>query len=794
MSSVEVPATGRSDATGIDDPDDLGEQMLLPGMPARAKSKGAGSQGRGTAPDKHAAPAIGAAGLTPATHLPVARVSIDGVPAHLDRPFDYLVPEPMSAGAQPGTRVKARFAGRDVDGIILERVETSEHEGKLTALRRLVSPEVVLSPTIARLAREVADYYGGSLADVLRLAIPPRHARTEAAPTPTDVASADTAAPDSAASGAPGSDSAAPETAASDTAASDVAATIGAPVGGGSPAVVSLLELAESEISAWTPYIGGAAFARRVHAGDAPRAVWTALPGTWHAGELLATGGWENSLAQVVMAATGSGRGALVVLPDARDVNRLSLALEAQGLRPYGLKGGDFARLLADDGAAQRYRSYLAVLRGEVRIVIGTRAAAFAPVHDLGLAVCWEDGETTHQEPRAPYPHVREILALRSSLEQCAYLVGSVSRSAQSQAMLASGWAREITADRSHVRAHTPRVRVLDSVELASEGAAAAARIPAPAWRLLNEALKHGPVLVQVARRGYIPVIACQRCREAARCSHCHGPLGLAAASGEPQCTWCGQLAGDWSCSECGGKQIRSVRVGSERTAEELGRAFPGIPVKVSGASSSGGVLDQVTGTPALVVSTPGAEPVAMGGYSAALLLDAAIMSAGTSLDSGHHALLRWLSAARLVRSGSGGTVLLIGDGAPALSNALVRWDPAGYAERDLTERAELGLPPAVRVGAITGDRSGVDAILRNFDLAPGWRILGPIDVAGQEHDGHQGSLAGRLSDAHVRALVTAPRREGLALAKALRDAATTRAMKREGGTGHIHLDPGELL
>src|SRR5439155_1121926 len=117
----------------------------------------------------------------PAAELPVARVLVDVPLAHLDRPFDYLVPERLAEAAVPGCRVRVRFAGQLVGGYLLDRVAVSEHQGRLAALERVVSPEPVLTPEIAALAREVADRYAGTIADVLRLAIPPRHARAETA-------------------------------------------------------------------------------------------------------------------------------------------------------------------------------------------------------------------------------------------------------------------------------------------------------------------------------------------------------------------------------------------------------------------------------------------------------------------------------------------------------------------------------------------------------------------------------------------------------------------------------------
>ncbi|NUT45428.1 MAG: primosomal protein N', partial [Thermoactinospora sp.] len=118
-----------------------------------------------------------------AERLPVARVAVDNPLPHLDRTFDYLVPQTLDDVARPGVRVRVRFAGKLTDGYLLERAERSDHEGRLTPLERVISPEVVLTPEIAGLARGVADRYAGTLADVLRLAVPPRHARVESEAT-----------------------------------------------------------------------------------------------------------------------------------------------------------------------------------------------------------------------------------------------------------------------------------------------------------------------------------------------------------------------------------------------------------------------------------------------------------------------------------------------------------------------------------------------------------------------------------------------------------------------------------
>ncbi|MDX3110968.1 primosomal protein N' family DNA-binding protein, partial [Nonomuraea angiospora] len=379
----------------------------------------------------------------PAPERPVARVAVDSPLPHLDRPFDYLVPDSMHETAEPGVRVRVRFAGKLVDGFLLERADESEHDGRLMPLERVVSPERVLTPEIAGLARAVADRYAGTLTDVLRLAVPPRHAKAEAEePAKQDLP----------------------------------------------PAEPSQTE------SAWNAYPTGPSFLGALRDGRAPRAVWSALPGAR---------GWAGATAEAVRATLDGGRGAVVVVPDGKDV---------------ALADGEFARVLgpgrhvaltADLGPAERYRRWLKVLRGQVRAVVGTRAAMFAPVADLGLVAIWDDGDDLHAERLAPYPHAREVLGLRAHRSGAAMLIGGYARTAEATQLVASGWARPIVAARTTIRGLGPRVRPAgEDAELAKDQAARQARLPSLAWRALRHGLESGPVLVQVPRRGYLPALA----------------------------------------------------------------------------------------------------------------------------------------------------------------------------------------------------------------------------------------------------------------------------------------------
>ena len=237
-------------------------------------------------------------------------------------------------------------------------------------------------------------------------------------------------------------------------------------------------------------------------------------------------------------------------------------------------------------------------------------------------------------------------------------MIGGYARTAEAHALVTSGWAHNLVAARPVVRAAAPRVVALDDDGYAEERdpAARSARLPSMALRAARAALERGaPVLVQVPRRGYLPTVACVRCRTVARCRHCMGPLSLSDRDAEGVvCRWCGRIDPSLRCRRCGADGIRAVVVGARRTAEELGRAFTGTPVITSAGDA---VHTEIPPGPALVVATPGAEPRAPQGYGAALLLDAWSLLGRPDLRAAEDTLRRWMSAAAQVHSRADGGV-----------------------------------------------------------------------------------------------------------------------------------------
>ncbi|HSN43421.1 MAG TPA: primosomal protein N', partial [Propionibacteriaceae bacterium] len=326
--------------------------------------------------------------------LPYARVAVDQPLAHLDRFFDYRVPEEMDAEAVPGARVRVRFSGRLLDGFVVQRTATTEVTSGMLPLAKVVSSEPVLHPDQVALIRAVADHCAGTFSDVVRLAVPPRHATTEKA----------------------------------------VQREWAIPVLSTSPGPM-------------TAYPQGSGFLEALRRGESPRAFWQVLPAA------EARGDWSAGVAEVVVATVASGRGAIVLVPDTKDLTRAHEALEA------ALGKGTVALLHADLGPATRFRNYLAVSRGQAKVVVGTRPAAYAPVADLGLIALWDDGDDLYSEQRAPYPHARDVAAIRASLEGCALLLAAHGRSCEAAAWLERGWLAPIEFTPAEARRVAPAVR-----------------------------------------------------------------------------------------------------------------------------------------------------------------------------------------------------------------------------------------------------------------------------------------------------------------------------------------------
>jgi primosomal protein N' (replication factor Y) len=453
-------------------------------------------------------------------------------------------------------------------------------------------------------------------------------------------------------------------------------------------------------------------------------------------------GRWALVLAEAAARTLAGGRTAILVLPDHRDQDQVERALGTL-VPPETVLRWDSRQPNAD-----RYRALL-IAGDRPAIVVGNRSAVYAPAEKLGLIVVWNDGDPLLGEQLAPYVHARDAALVRHEQQGGSLVLGGHTRSTETQRLVEIGWLRDLGP------AKRIRLRVIPTADGPGDDALAAqARIPSVAWREARAGLEKGPVLVQVARPGYAPGLRCAECGEAARCRRCTGPLRQRAAGGVPTCTWCGTPDRAWSCQNCGSTKYRTSGTGSARTADELGRAFPGTRVIVSDGERP---LLEVDDRAALVIATRGAEPFAPHGYRAVLLLDGERMLARESLRVAEDCLRWWSDAAALASDDAG--IVLVGVGG-ALGHALAGWTQPDFARAEYEGRRALRFPPAVRMATLQGAPDAVEEALAQ--LPPTAEVLGTTLAAGR-----------------ARSILRFDYRDGTAIAESLRAEVIRQATRR---------------
>lgn len=640
----------------------------------------------------------------------IARVLLDSSLPQLDHLFDYRIPESLLETAVPGVRVKVPFrsAGRTASGYLIELSGDAEFSGELSSIEDVVSPVPVLRPEVWKLARRIADRSAGSASDIIRLAVPPRQVRVEKAWLAAQTLDGDRQDDGSAQQPAP--------------LAGYAPGRLEAAIGNGQRLAVSAVPLL-----------------RELDTGE-----WV--------------GAWAVAMAHAAAHCLSLGKTSILIVPDHRDQEQLLAALAASVPQPA------IVRLDARQSNADRYRSFLTCLEDQPRIIVGNRSAVYAPAEELGLIALWDDGDRLNSEPLSPYANARDVALVRQEQASCALIVINHSRTTDIQRLVELGWLGELLPE----PAYLPHI-IPTAEQHTDNPAAATARIPSLAWREATRALQSGPVLIQVARPGYAPVLACRSCRTPARCNRCAGPLGLAHATATPACGWCGALATGWHCSNCEGTGIRLVTIGASRTAEELGRAFPGVRIIVSDGTRA---LLRVDAEPALVIATRGAEPIASGGYKAVILLDGERMLARESLRVAEDCLRSWSNAAALAAPKA--PVILAGVGG-ALASTLSTWRQPAFASAELAERRTLRFPPAVRTASVTGTPVAVAQVVAELTEAGNADVLGPVDQP----------------DGTVRAIVRLDYAHTPAVAATLRAAVIRNATRRKpAGKGNYRAVP----
>ena len=397
----------------------------------------------------------------------------------------------------------------------------------------------------------------------------------------------------------------------------------------------------------------------------------------------------------------------LIIVPEERELQRLAKVL------------GDRACVLSGAlSRSVRYENYLRSIREPNLITIGTRSAIFAFPPDLETIVVFREGAESHYEPRSPGWNTRDLALMRSAQSGCDLFFVGYSPALEIGLL--------IDKDEVKMLDKSNRLQVSNFESLNGE------LLPNRIFSPIRKALKSGPVLFLIPRKGYASSLMCKKCRNIATCE-CGGKLSRRKANAAPECVLCGKSQPSLKCRWCKSDALMMLGRGGERHTEEIGRAFPNIPTFYSTADSQ--IVD-LPDSPALVIATAGMQPHVDGGYSAVVLLEGDSFFSYSDLRAQERARETFFIAAASVSKK--GEVITVVNSSNPITAAITQWSPKVLATRELSERSELNFPPYSRSIAMeventeaTSIVAGLKKALLDKRLPESTRVLGPAQRSG---------------------------------------------------------------
>ena len=259
---------------------------------------------------------------------------------------------------------------------------------------------------------------------------------------------------------------------------------------------------------------------------------------------------------------------ALVMLPE--------IALSAQWLQRFETRFG-FRPALWHSAVplAQRKATFLSLLKGEVRVVVGARSALFLPFTDLKLLIVDEEHDGSYKQEEGAIYHGRDMAVVRARFSQSTCVLASATPSLETIVNVETGKYQHLLLQSRFGGAQMPDVAVVDmrTVKMPSQ-----TWISPPLRVALEKTLERGEqAMLFLNRRGYAPLTLCRSCGDRIMCPQCSISLVHHKANGKLICHHCGHLAAiPSSCPSCQEVDTyTAIGPGVERIHEEVQTLFP---------------------------------------------------------------------------------------------------------------------------------------------------------------------------------------------------------------------------
>ncbi len=291
---------------------------------------------------------------------------------------------------------------------------------------------------------------------------------------------------------------------------------------------------------------------------------------------------------------TECGKGSIVLLPE--------IALTPQSLAIFCSRYGERVAVIHSGlSAAERYETYNKIREGRADVVVGTRSAVFAPIHDLGLIIIDEEQEHTYKSDMSPKYHTRDIARYRCSANKAIMLLASATPSLESYKKALDGKYTLLKLNNRYGGASLPKTVISDMREETRQGNTSP--LGDLLCKRLVETVERGEqAILFLNRRGYNNFLSCRDCGETVKCPRCsvsmtYHTFGSSYAGGELRCHWCGMRMPEPAvCPSCSGEHIVRMGYGTQRIEEELAALLPKAKILRMDAdtTASGSSYDQM--------------------------------------------------------------------------------------------------------------------------------------------------------------------------------------------------------
>ena len=449
---------------------------------------------------------------------PIAQVAVEARVGSQTGLFDYAVPDALTGVIEVGHRVRVPFGKRTVTGFVyaLDRGPTVL---ELRPIEALLDAEPMLPTVLVQLAGFVAAHYLVPLDEVIRAIVPPRVRAVVRRSVKRRRQSR----------------------------ILRQATEVGRP---GALALEPAQEAARERIAVALARQESEVFLLHGVTGSGKTEVYLAL-------------------LEQVLAREGQG---LVLVPE--------IALTPQTVGRFAARfPGRLAVLHSALTEAERAAEWWRIRRGEADIVIGPRAAVFAPLPRLRLIVIDEEESSAFKQERIPRYHAPTVARWLARRTQSVLILGSATPSIATYATALSG--------REHLLElpHRAQGRPLPPVTIVDMRAEIGSLHFSPLSRELQAAIgasleRREQSILFLNRRGLATFVLCRDCGQARECPHCSVALVYHSALNRLQCHYCGSTEPlPRRCPSCGSRYIKSFGVGTERIEQEVRTLFPGARV-----------------------------------------------------------------------------------------------------------------------------------------------------------------------------------------------------------------------